>query len=132
MLVILAVFLTPQIGSFSNAVIEIEKNSKLFGFSKSLATGFLLVSPFASFSVINNKYFDHYYFAGPLVNELSLAIQTNACWSSSLYRLRNPLYQLSEGHLRPSLWSKTPLIASSYAHNIWSYRQIIPEEFLKT
>ena len=42
------------------------------------------------------------------------------------------LHQLSEGHLAPlPFWAKTPLIASSYAHNIWKYEQPIPASFLQ-
>jgi hypothetical protein len=39
---------------------------------------------------------------------------------------------LSDGHLAPlPFWANTPLIASSYAHNIWKYEQPIPESFIR-
>jgi hypothetical protein len=41
------------------------------------------------------------------------------------------LHEFSGGHLAPlALWANTPIIASSPVHNLWAYRQIIPNEFL--
>jgi hypothetical protein len=39
---------------------------------------------------------------------------------------------MSGGHLAPlAMWAGTPLVASSYAHNIWRYEQIIPKSYME-
>lgn len=93
--------------------------------------GFLLASPFAIHKMLTNQLYDKYSFAGPEVARLSDSIETLSKGGRGLFT-GCVLHQLSEGHLAPlPLWSKTPLIASSYAHNIWRYEQPIPESFLR-
>jgi hypothetical protein len=42
------------------------------------------------------------------------------------------VHELNGGHLGPlAYYTKKPLIASSYVHNLWNYRRVVPREFLK-
>lgn len=96
-----------------------------------LVGGFLLASPCAIHKMLTNQLFDKYSFAGPEVQRLSDSIATLSKGGRGLFT-GCVLHQLSDGHLAPlPLWSNTPLIASSYAHNIWKYEQPIPESFLQ-
>ena len=92
---------------------------------------FMLASPFATRQMLQNQLYDKYYFAGPEVQELSTTISSLSKGGRGLFT-GCVLHQLSEGHLAPlPFWSETPLIASSYAHNIWKYEQPIPASFLQ-
>jgi len=93
--------------------------------------GFMVAGPLATSDMLQNRLYDRYTFAGPEVNALSEAIALHSQGGRALFT-GCVLHQLSGGHLAPlPFWSQTPLIATSYAHNIWSYEQPIPESFLK-
>ena len=96
-----------------------------------LCGAFVVASPFATRQMLQNQLYDKYYFAGPEVQELSTTISSLSKGGRGLFT-GCVLHQLSEGHLAPlPFWSQTPLIASSYAHNIWKYEQPIPASFLQ-
>jgi hypothetical protein len=93
--------------------------------------GFLLAGPFAGHEALRNKLADHYSFAEPEVRDLAQTIALHSNGGRALFS-GCVLHELSGGHLAPlPFWSKTPLIATSYAHNIWHYEQPIPGSFLK-
>lgn len=96
-----------------------------------LLGGFMVTGPFATSEMLRNRLYDRYTFAGPEVKGLSEAIALHAQGGRALFT-GCVLHQLSGGHLAPlPFWSRTPLIATSYAHNIWSYEQPIPESYLR-
>jgi hypothetical protein len=92
---------------------------------------FLLASPLAMSPVLLNRTVEQYSFASPRIPEMVDVIRKYSKSGRALFT-GCVLHQLSGGHLAPlALWSGVPLIASSYAHNIWKYEQIIPKSFLE-
>ncbi len=99
--------------------------------SAGVVGGFLLASPLAIHAMLTNQLYDKYNFAGPEVETLSATLKNTARDGRGLFT-GCVLHELSNGHLAPlPLWSTTPLIASSYAHNIWRYEQPIPASFME-
>ncbi|MEY4668609.1 MAG: hypothetical protein RL518_1308, partial [Pseudomonadota bacterium] len=118
----------------ANYIVKMFKESSQ-GLSSRLAAsvvgGFLLASPFAIRAMLTNQLYDRYNFAGPEVSRLSESLAKSSNDGRALFT-GCVLHELSNGHLAPlPFWSHTPLIASSYAHNIWRYEQPIPASFLE-
>lgn len=98
--------------------------------SAAVVGGFVLVAPIATHNVLRNRAYDKYVFANEDVDTLTQTIATHAQGGRALFT-GCVLHELSGGHLAPlAFWSKTPLIATSYAHNIWHYEQPIPKSYL--
>lgn len=130
MLVMGAVLLSVPIGAMIASMIETAASSLTRRLVTATVLSFLCTSPFAAATVLFNRSADRYYFATSAVEELTSKIRDNSSGGRTLFT-GCVLHQLSNGHLAPlALWSQTPLIASSYAHNIWKYEQPIPESFL--
>jgi hypothetical protein len=131
MLVIAGVLASFPIASLITQIFSQSAQNTRHRLTAAIVGGFLLASPCAIHKMMTNELFDKYSFAGPEVQKLSDSIATLSHSGRGLFT-GCVLHQLSEGHLAPlPLWSKTPLIASSYAHNIWKYQQPIPESFLQ-
>jgi hypothetical protein len=98
--------------------------------SAAVVGGFLLIAPIATQDVLRNRAYDKYVFASDEVDALAQTIAAHAQGGRALFS-GCVLHELSGGHLAPlAFWSKTPLIATSYAHNIWHYEQPIPKSYL--
>jgi len=131
MLVIAGVLASFPIASLITQIFRQSTQSTRHRLTAVIVGGFLLASPCAIHKMLTNQLFDKYSFAGPEVQKLSDTIGTLSHGGRGLFT-GCVLHQLSDGHLAPlPLWSTTPLIASSYAHNIWKYQQPIPESFLQ-
>jgi hypothetical protein len=131
MLVIAGVLACFPIASLITSIFSQSAQGRGHRLTAALVGGFVLASPFAIHKMLTNQLFDKYSFAGPEVEQLSDSIAALSKGGRGLFT-GCVLHQLSGGHLAPlPMWSKTPLIASSYAHNIWKYEQPIPESFLR-
>lgn len=134
MLVILGVVLGYPIAQFIAKIFE-EKDTETHRLSSritQIALGaFLFASPLAASSVIMNRTSEQYAFASPHVHEVAEIIKKESEGGRALFT-GCVLHQLSGGHLAPlAFWSSTQLAASSYAHNIWRYEQLVPASFLR-
>lgn len=131
MLVIAGVITSIPLGHFIISIFEWSSHGLWHRLSAGVVGGFLLASPFAIRAMLTNQLYDKYNFAGPEVGILSETIAKNSNGGRALFT-GCVLHELSNGHLAPlPLWSQTPLIATSYAHNIWRYEQPIPGSFLE-
>ncbi len=91
---------------------------------------FLLASPLAASSVVANQSSERYRFQNEEMRTVTriLAERTGA---GRGFFTGCVLHEMSGGHLAPmALWANAPLVASSYAHNIWQYQQPVPKSFL--
>lgn len=130
MLVIAAVLLTIPVGDLLNRFFNQAERGTSWRLAASLACGFLILSTFISTSVVLNRSDDTYQFTTPEVRAIRSIISNHAGGGRALFT-GCVLHELSGGHLAPlPMWSKTPMVASSYAHNIWRYEQPIPQSFL--
>ena len=105
----------------------------------SLPIGFLFYGPFATFDVLNNKTVEHFSFQSNeylvLKNEIEKIHATDILNNNSGRILFTGcvIHELTNQHLAPlATDTKAPLIASSFVHNLWNYKQIFPDEFLTT
>lgn len=100
--------------------------------TSALILGFYFISPFSSATVVANRSVEKFSFAQNDVNEIVKIINQEKRTAGRFLFTGCVLHELSGGHLAPLVtWTKAPLIASSYVHNIWTYTQPIPEEFIK-
>lgn len=96
-----------------------------------LAGAFLLVSPLPVLLIVRNASIEQFQFQGPKLIELTNVISRHAGDGRALFS-GCMLHEMSGAHVAPmALWSRTPLIASSFAHNIWHYTQPIPQPFVQ-
>ena len=128
-LIALAVLVVP-ISSFIAHLFSTATRSTWNRWAASIAGGFLMVSPLAVSFIIMNRSPEKYRFQNAEMREVSQIIAENAGSGRGVFS-GCVLHELSGAHVAPlALWTKTPLIASSYAHNIWRYAQPIPQSFL--
>jgi hypothetical protein len=130
MVVIATVVLCYPVARFIVSVFKQAHTSRLMKASAVSLGSFLVIGPFTTTSILMNRSYVHYFFASPVVQTLAETIDQNANGGRALFS-GCVLHELSGGHLAPlPFWAKTPLIASSYAHNIWRYEQPIPKSFM--
>lgn len=90
-----------------------------------------LVGPFESSKVVLGRSLIHYNFGGANLTILSEEIGSLPNKGRILFS-GCVTHELDGGHLAPlAVWNKKPLIASSHAHTLWWYKDIIPNEFRK-
>lgn len=131
MLVVAGVLASFPLATYIVTMFERSSRDQFHRLSASVVGGFLLASPFAIHAMLTNQLYDKYNFAEPEVEKISMTLANTAKDGRGLFT-GCVLHELSNGHLAPlPLWSNTPLIASSYAHNIWRYEQPIPAPFLE-
>jgi hypothetical protein len=130
MLVIAAVVLCIPVGRFINTLVEQSTTSLYRRILSAITVGFLFVSPFSAANILFKRSLEQYHFLAPGVDDLRDALRSLAQGGRVLFS-GCVLHELSGGHLAPlPLWSETPMVASSYAHNIWRYQQPIPESYI--
>ncbi len=94
------------------------------------AGGFLLASPLAASTVVQNHSSERYQFRGQEMTSLTeflsgLSTSGRVLFSGCI------LHEIDGAHIAPvALWTNKQLLATSYAHNIWQYTQPIPRDFL--
>jgi hypothetical protein len=134
MLVILGIVLGYPVARFFTMILSEGEEGHISLSARAIQVilgGFLLASPLAAASVIMNRTTEQYSFASPHVHEVAEMIKRESDGGRALFT-GCVLHQLSGGHLAPlALWSSTQLAASSYAHNIWRYEQLVPASFLR-
>jgi hypothetical protein len=130
MIVMAAVLVCIPVGQFIVKLFRAQTLGRLHAFASSAAGAFLLTGPLSTSAILHNRSFDQFHFAEPAVQELSEAIKRHARGGRALFT-GCVTHEMSGGHLAPlALWSETPLVASSYAHNIWKYEQPIPKSYI--
>lgn len=131
MIIIASMLLTLPVGILLSRLFALHERGRSWRIAGSIAGSFLLIGPFAASSVTLNRSDDTYKFANGDVQNLVAVIGDHA-GSGRAFFTGCVLHELSGGHLGPlPLWSNVPMVASSYAHNIWKYEQPIPQAFME-
>ncbi len=130
MIVIASILVTIPIGLYLSQLFSSAGRGITWRLASSSAAAFLLIGPFGATAVVLNRSDDTYSFATKELYSLVRILANNAAGGRVLFS-GCVLHQLNGGHLAPlPMWAHTPMIASSYAHNIWRYEQPIPEHLL--
>jgi hypothetical protein len=130
MVVLASIVLTIPTGAFLTRLFSDSAKSALWKTAASVSGSFLLIGPFVTASVVLGRSDEKYRFAGPEVSSLATTLRENAGGGRVVFS-GCVLHEFSGGHLGPlPMWSGVPMVASSYAHNIWRYEQPIPKELL--
>jgi hypothetical protein len=130
MIVIASIIVTIPLGQYLAQMFLAASRGILWRIAASCAGAFMLIGPFAATAVVLNRSDDTYSFADREVASLVRTLSKHAAGGRVVFS-GCVLHQLSGGHLAPlPMWSQTPMVASSYAHNIWKYEQPIPEPLL--
>jgi hypothetical protein len=130
MLVLCTSILAIPIGGYIAHMFERLPHGRVSRCITSSLAAFLLVGPCAAASVVLNRADDHYFFATDDVEALTRVLQDNVGAGRVVFS-GCVLHELSGGHLGPlPIWANAPMVASSYAHNIWKYEQPIPQSAL--
>jgi len=95
----------------------------------SFVGGLLVASIFSTSSVLLNRSVEQFHFAGTEVKGLANAISTHGGEGRTLFS-GFVLHDLSHGHLAPLAdMTDKPMLASSYIHDLWMYKQIFPKYY---
>lgn len=130
MVVLASILLTIPVGAFIAQLFSDSDRGMLWKMSACVAGSFLLIGPFTASSMVLGRSDEKYRFAGPEVASLSSILRDNSLGGRVVFT-GCVLHELSGGHLGPlPMWSGVPMVASSYAHNIWRYEQPIPKNLL--
>jgi len=130
MVVLASIILTIPVGSFLTEFFRDSAKGTLWRVAASVSGSFLLIGPFVTSSVVLGRSDEKYKFAGPEVTSLPATLREYA-GNGRVVFTGCVLHEFSGGHLGPlPMWSGVPMVASSYAHNIWRYEQPIPKTLL--
>jgi hypothetical protein len=130
MVVLASIILTIPVGSFLTQFFRDSAKGILWRVAASISGSFLLLGPFVTSSVVLGRSDEKYRFAGPEVTSLPATLREHAGDGRVVFS-GCVLHEFSGGHLGPlPMWSGVPMVASSYAHNIWRYEQPIPKPLL--
>lgn len=130
MVVLASIILTIPVGAFLADLFRNGCRNIAWKVTACIAGSFLLVGPFCASSMVLGRSDEKYRFAGPEVAALAQTLRDNAADGRVVFT-GCVLHELSGGHLGPlPMWSGVPMVASSYAHNIWRYEQPIPKSLL--
>jgi hypothetical protein len=130
MVVLASIILTMPVGAFLTQFFNDSAKGSLWKLTASFSGSFLLIGPFVTSAVVLGRSDEKYRFAGPEVSSLAATLRENA-GSGRVVFSGCVLHEFSGGHLGPlPMWSGVPMVASSYAHNIWRYEQPIPKALL--
>ena len=92
--------------------------------------GILITGVFSTGSILSNRTLEQFFFSAPIVDNIKVAIKDNTDKGRVLFS-GFMLHQLNGGHIGPlAIQTKKPLIASSYLHNLWKYKQVFPKEYI--
>ncbi|RMG39560.1 MAG: hypothetical protein D6719_13140 [Candidatus Dadabacteria bacterium] len=95
-----------------------------------LISGFLLSGPLATAAITVNHSLVKYYFKEPKTDHLIETIR-NLSVGGRIAFSGFVLHELNHAHLAPLAYlTGKPLMASSYVHNLWRYKQLFPHSFI--
>jgi len=81
--------------------------------------------------MVLNRSLEQYRFKEPLLDQFMAAVRANTSPAERLLFTGCIVHQLNGGHVNPlPLLTGTPMIASSYQHDLWWYTPVFPREFL--
>lgn len=130
MIVMASVVLCIPLGRFLVRVFQHAKKSLPLRINGAIVGAFLLLGPFSTATIVLNRSDDTYSFADERMQDFVKLLEDNA-GQGRVFFTGCVLHELHGGHIAPlTLWSDTEMIASSYAHNIWTYTQPFPDEVL--
>jgi hypothetical protein len=130
MIIIASILLTLPLGSYFVEFFSRASQGTTWRLSASVAASFIIIGPFSAASVILGRSDEKFSFQTMETRRLRQALETNAHGGRALFT-GCVLHELDGGHLGPlPIWTGVPMVASSYAHNIWRYEQPIPPTFL--
>lgn len=131
MLVILSLLACVPTAISLNYLLEQQGTSVRRKLLSALSFAFLLVAVLASSNVVANKTVDKFSLAGADFKNLLDFTKQNSTPGRILFT-GHVTHELDGGHLAPlTSLANQPLLASSHAHEFWTYRQIFPATFIK-
>lgn len=131
MLILLGLFLTIPAGILiEHLIISSQAQKTLWLIPSALCLGFLFTSPFSTAAVVSNRTIEQFSFTPPLVPRMINLIKSLDSRGRILFSGFS-LHELGSGHLAPlAVFTGKAMMASSYVHNLWSYKQPIPKSFM--
>lgn len=96
----------------------------------SVALAYVLTGPFITGSIFSNRTVEQYSFLSGETAELIEAVKQSSP-TGRVFFSGFLLHEFDGGHLAPlAVWTQRPLLAYSYAHNMWRRENMIDQKFL--
>ncbi|MCO6430477.1 MAG: hypothetical protein J5J00_06405 [Deltaproteobacteria bacterium] len=100
------------------------------GFLYLIPTVVLALTPFRLWKVATNQTVERFSFSNSLVKQLAEDIEEYCTGKGRTIFAGFTLHELEGGHVAPlASFTKLPLIAMSFQHNVWTYVDVFPEDF---
>lgn len=97
----------------------------------SIALAYVLTGPFIAGSIFSNRTIEQYSFLSSETAGLVDAIKQSSP-DGRVFFSGFLLHEFDGGHLAPlAIWTQRPLLAYSYAHNMWRRENMIDQEFIE-
>lgn len=130
LLVILLLFSSIPVALSINQLIEDSAKSTSKKLLSALSLAFLATCALNSTYIASNRSIDRFSFDSADFDQMVDYINQNHSGARILFS-GHVVHELDGGHLAPlSSITKKPLLASSHAHEFWTYTQIFPGEFI--
>lgn len=115
---------------FIDELLKSDSKLRFVKVSTAAILGMVFLTPFGATNAIRGRTMEKFQFDDSTLNDVAKVIETYGGEGRTLFS-GFVLHEFDGGHAAPLvLMTKKPLIASSFAHNQWSYKQVFPEEFL--
>lgn len=131
MLIILSILCCIPTALSLNYLLETHSDSAPRKSLYALCFAFFIVAALATINITSNRTIDKFSFASKDFDQLVEFIEENKAAGRILFS-GHVVHELDGGHLAPlTSLTKKPLLASSHAHEFWTYKQIFPGSFIK-
>ncbi len=95
-----------------------------------LSFAFLILTPLYTSSIAQNRSREEIYFSSSAYDSIVQTVKEHGGPGRVLFS-GQVLHELDNGHVAPlTILTRHPMVASSPVHNLWSYQQVIPRDFL--
>jgi hypothetical protein len=95
-----------------------------------LSFAFLILTPLYTCLIAQNRSREEIFFSSSAYDSIVRTVKEHGGSGRVLFS-GQVLHELDNGHVAPlTILTRHPMVASSPVHNLWSYQQIIPRDFL--
>ena len=131
LVLILLVLAIPAAEALYRFIRRVESERKVYRtILCAFSLGFVFTGPMVVWGIARNRSVEQYYFAGAMVNDFKKFLSDYQPTGRILFS-GCILHEYGGGHLAPLAYETgIPMVASSQAHTLWWYKDVIPPVFM--
>ncbi len=130
MFVVAALLASIPTAKFLESLLADPNENRLRRLSVATILGMIFITPFAATNAVRGRSMEKFQFNEFTLKNVAAFIEEHGGEGRTLFS-GFVLHEFDGGHAAPlTLLTSKPIVASSFAHNQWSYKQVFPESFL--